>query len=321
MICKRIQISEYIQLRKLRPAVAAVLILIFCSPGLVAQKKKKTKAAPEGTPVLWQEPMDIASRDLFLGPGGEAMKPDLTNVTFVANETRGYSKRYRVRDGSGREWVVKISKESQPDAAASRLLWAVGYYTNVTYLAPTVEIKGKGTFQNVEFKARPKGEKRLGFWEWEDNPFAGTKQLQGLKVLMPLINNWDLKPSNNTIVRVRDKSGSIESRYIMSDLGATFGKTGSNITHNRNVPKDFAKTKLIKGVHGNIVQFGFRATHAEILRDVTVEQAKWIGNILSQLSDQQIRDAFRAANYSPEEIELLTSALRARINELVNLPG
>lgn len=305
--------------RKLRTALAGVLVLIFCSPRLVAQKKTKTKATPEGTPVLWREPTDIASRDLFLGPGGEAMKPDLTNVTFVSNETRGYSKRYRVRDGSGREWIVKISKESQPDAAASRILWAVGYYANVTYLAPTVEIKGKGTFQNVEFKARPKGEKRLGFWEWEDSPFVGTKELQGLKVLMPLINNWDLKPSNNTIVRVRDESGSIESRYIMSDLGATFGRTGSNITHNRNVPKDFAGTKLIKGVKGNIVQFDFRATHAEILRDVTVEQAKWIGNILSQLSDQQISDAFRAANYSPDEIQILTSALRSRINELVNI--
>lgn len=289
---------------------------------LLGQKhKQKVKATPEGTPLLWREPTDIASRDLFLGPGGDAMKPDLTNVTFVANETRGYSKRYRVRDGSGRAWVVKISKESQPDAAASRLLWAVGYYANVTYLAPTVEIKGKGTFQNAEFKARSKGEKRLGFWEWEDNPFVGTKELQGLKVLMPLINNWDLKRGNNTIVRVRDESGSTESRYLMSDLGATFGKTGGRFTHNRNVPKDFSKTKLIKGIKGNIVQFDFHATHAEILRDVTVEQAKWIGDWLSKLSDQQISDAFRAANYSPEEIETLTKTMRARINELVNLQG
>src|SRR5258708_15973418 len=64
MIRKRIQISNYVQLRKLRP-VAGVLIFVLCSSGLLAQKKKKTKAAPEGTPVLWQEPTDIASRDLF----------------------------------------------------------------------------------------------------------------------------------------------------------------------------------------------------------------------------------------------------------------
>jgi len=309
-----------------RRLVIAIVGLIVLSSGsvLLGQKdtKKKAKALPEGTPVLWREPADIASRDLFLGPGGDTMKPDLTNITFIRDETRGYSKRYRVRDGSGREWVVKLGKEAQPDTAASRIVWAVGYFADITYLAPSVEIQGKGTFQNAEFKARSKDVKRLGFWEWSDNPFVGSKELQGLKILMPLINNWDLKPSNNTILRVRDASSSTtESRYIVSDLGATFGRTGNMITHNRNVPKDFAKTKLIKGVKGNIVQFDFRATHAGILRDITVEQAKWIGKWLSQLTDQQINDALRAANYSPEEIETLTKTFRARIDELANLPG
>jgi hypothetical protein len=41
---------------------------------------------------------------------------------------------------------------------------------------------------------------------------------------------------------------------------------------------------------------------------------------LSQLSDQQISDAFRAANYSPEQIEALTKTIRARIDELTGLP-
>ena len=58
-----------------------------------------------------------------------------------------------------------------------------------------------------------------------------------------------------------------------------------------------------------------------MLRNVTVTQAKWLGTLLSQLSDQQLSDAFRAANYSPEEIQMLTQSLRARIDELANLPG
>ena len=139
---------------------------------------------------------------------------------------------------------------------------------------------------------------------------------------MPLINNWDLKDSNTNVLRVKvEGAEQYESRYVVSDLGATFGKTGNTITHNRNAPGDFEQAKFVKGVRGNIVQFDFRATHADILRDVTVEQAKWIGNLLSQLSDQQISDAFRAGNYSPEETQSLTQALRSRINELVNLPG
>jgi hypothetical protein len=35
---------------------------------------------------------------------------------------------------------------------------------------------------------------------------------------------------------------------------------------------------------------------------ITVTQAKWLGDILARLNDQQIEDAFRAGNYSPAEI-------------------
>ena len=58
-----------------------------------------------------------------------------------------------------------------------------------------------------------------------------------------------------------------------------------------------------------------------MLESLTVKDAKWLGRILSQLSDQQISDAFRAAGYSPEEIRLLTSSFKERVSELVNLPG
>jgi len=39
------------------------------------------------------------------------------------------------------------------------------------------------------------------------------------------------------------------------------------------------------------------------------------------LSDEQIKDAFRAANYTPEEVDTLTSALKARIAALANPAG
>jgi len=77
--------------------------------------------------VLWRAPEDIPSRDLYLGPGGERMRPDLSRVTFVKDETGGYSTKFRVRDGAGREWVAKVGKEAQSETAAVRLVWAVGH--------------------------------------------------------------------------------------------------------------------------------------------------------------------------------------------------
>jgi hypothetical protein len=53
---------------------------------------------------------------------------------------------------------------------------------------------------------------------------------------------------------------------------------------------------------------------------ITVEDARWVGQVLSRLSDRQLSDAFRAANYTPEETQTLASVVRARINTLAALP-
>ena len=308
-----------------RPALILIGMVMLLTGTIQGQKSKKSHPKPlpnDAKPVLWHEPTDIASRDLFLGSGGEAMKPDLSKVTFVADETRSYSKKYRVRDGAGNEWVVKVGPEAQSETAATRLIWAAGYFADITYLVPHVDIEGKGSFDNARFEARPKGQKRLGQrWDWSKNPFVGTNELQGLKVLMALINNWDIQNHNNNILLVTDEAtGEKEARYFDTDLGASFGKEGRFIGHTRNRPDQYvADTKFISGVEQGMVRFDYKGKNKHLINDITVAQAKWLGNILSQLSDQQISDAFRAANYSPEQIEALTRVVKARINELVNL--
>ncbi len=141
--------------KKLQTLIALVLLLCIASIDTGLGNPKKKKAVPTGTPILWQRPNDISSRDLYLGPGGTAMRPDLSRITFIKEEKGGYSKKYRVRDGSGREWVAKIGKEAQSETSAIRLLWGVGYVTEINYLVPRVTIPGKGTFTNVRFEARP----------------------------------------------------------------------------------------------------------------------------------------------------------------------
>ena len=150
----------------------AVLVLSFSSGLLAQEKPEQKKAPPAGTPVLWRAPDDLPARDLYLGPGGAAMKPDLRRVTFIKQETGGYSTKYRVRDASGREWVAKIGKEAQAETAAVRLVWAVGYMTEINYLVPRLTIEGKGTFENVRLEARPENVQRLDEWKWAENPFV-----------------------------------------------------------------------------------------------------------------------------------------------------
>lgn len=310
--------------------LANILALSFpLQATAVQQKEKKKKEPPTGTPVLWREPVDIRSRNLLLGPGGEEMKPDLSKVTFVKEETGGYSKKYRVKDGRGRVWVAKIGKEAQSETAAVRLVWAVGYVSEINYLAPRVTIETKGTFENVRFEARPEDMDRLDAWKWAANPFAGKRELQGLKVLMALMENWDLKDDNNRVVWVKGSAGN-ELRYIVSDLGTTFGKTGGqnspmaffrSIKGSRNEPKDYVSDAFVKAVEGNVVRLDYDGKNSDLMNNISVSDAKWIGELLSRLSDSQIQDAFRAANYTDEEVRMLAGAVRKRINELVNLKG
>lgn len=302
-------------------AVAVLLFVVSFSPAEARQKKQKEKI-PRGTPVLWMTPGNINSRNLYLGPGGAAMQPNLRRITFLEEDKGGYSgTKYRIRDGAGREWVAKIGKEAQSETAAVRLLWAVGYETEVSYLVPRLTIPGKGTFEDVRLEARPDWEKRFDEWTWEENPFIGTRHFQGLKVMMLLLENWDIKDSNNEIIQ--DKRTN-KLRYVVSDLGATFGKTGGlpvlwTITRSRNNPEDYEKAKFIEGVEGNRVKFRYKGKMGNIFENITVADARWMGGWLSRLSRTQIRDAFRAANYSPEEVGILTDAVLDRIEQLRRL--
>ncbi|HEX3252387.1 MAG TPA: hypothetical protein VHS05_23320, partial [Pyrinomonadaceae bacterium] len=292
------------RVKRVRIAILVLVALLVPSIETGLAKSNKKKETPTGTPVLWQKPTDISSRDLLLGPGGTSMRPDLRRIRFLKEEKGGYSKKYRLRDGSGHEWVAKIGKEAQSETAAVRLLWGVGYLTEVNYLVPRVTIPGKGTFTNVRFEARPDNWKRAGEWKWKQNPFIRTPEYQGLKIMMALINNWDLKDSNNVLIEARGNRGT-ELRYVISDLGATFGHASTTpvfwrITRSRNNPKNYAKSDFLEKVKGNRVVLHFGGKNRGLMKDITVDDAIWIGSWLAQLNDNQIRDAFRAANYTPD---------------------
>ena len=76
--------------------------------------------------------------------------------------------------------------------------------------------------------------------------------------------------------------------------------------------KDYQSRPLIKNAGPEFIDF-WRFKH------IPREHAKWIGGYLAQLSDEQIKDSFRAAGFSLEEVEGFTKMVKQKINELVNL--
>ncbi len=302
------------------------------------KQKKKDAAADSGSGaahnVLWREPADIESRDLFNGPGGAEGAPDLKSTfTFVDRSKSGTSEKINVEDAQGHKWQVKFGAEAKPAPAASRIAWALGYHVDTDYYVKRVHIEGRGGFDvwDVRFKRRDDGFKEAGTWSWHSNPFLGTREFQGLKVLMALLSNWDLKQDNNKIIQPSKKSGGDrnESIYYVSDLGATLGKTGSffrKIPGLQNAPAGtkgqagpYSEQMFIAGVRNGEVVFNYKGKDRKALEGISVENARWMGNLAGRLSDKQLSDAFRAGGFSEQEVTTFVRALHARINELKNL--
>ncbi|HVG21842.1 MAG TPA: hypothetical protein VNI02_22595 [Blastocatellia bacterium] len=288
----------------------------------------------EGRAILWREPTDIDSRDLFNGPGGAQGAPDPSGkFTFKERSSSGTSEKIIVEDDKGREWTVKFGAESRPETAATRIIWAAGYHVDQNYFVKRTRILGRGDFDvwDVRFERRDDGMKEVGLWSWHSNPFLGTRELQGLKVLMALINNWDLKEMNNKIVRPGKKSGGDrdERVFYVADLGGTLGSTGSPFRKipgfgsapagSKGDPEAFANQEFIDGVQGGQVMFHYKGKDPGALEGVAVENARWMGGLLGRLSDRQLSDAFRAGGFSEAETSTYVSAMRKRIDQLRNL--
>ena len=306
------------RINRLSRVSGAVICLFLLATGVAAQRHvKRGSSTSNGRALLWQR-VDVGRQDTFLGPGGAAMKPDLSRIEFIKEEKGGYSKKYRIRDGSGSEWVAKVSNEAQSETAAVRLLSAIGYVTEINYLVPTLTIPGVGTFSNVRLEARPDGVKRGKDWKWGHTPFERTPQMKGLMMMMAFINNWDMKSANNVILH----DGGID-KYVISDLGVSFGKTGSNplpifwrIGRSRNDPKGYARKRFISGTSDYKVRVVYNGKNRSRMHDFTKTEARWLADLLLQLTDNQIENMFRAANYSDSNVRILTRAVKDRIVQL-----
>ncbi|HEX6126416.1 MAG TPA: hypothetical protein VFZ23_13660 [Pyrinomonadaceae bacterium] len=295
---------------KLGRGILVAIGLSMCLVPAIAQEKSTVVA----TPVLWEK-VAIAERDLYWGPGGREVFPVMEGMTFVDRQPGGNNLKFRLREKSGREWVVKAADESQAEVAATRLLWAIGYPTEVDYIVPKVSIAKWGNYKNVRFEARPDGVKRGERWSWDENPFKTSQEFAGLRIMMAMLNNWDLKDENTVIL---EKDGKFY--YAISDLGSSFGKlprhSDTRSGRSVNKPEDYAASTFIKSVDGQIIQFNYTAARADLMRGLNVSHGRWLADLLLQLSDKQIQDAFRAANYEPEEVATLSASFKARIAEL-----
>jgi len=280
-------------------------------------------AVPDTAPVheLWQDPGDISARDLRWGRGGRALSPAAdAGYTFQSIDAVGYSAGYDVVDQQGRRWDVKTGEEAQPEVVASRVLWAIGFHQPIVYYVPEWKLVNGPVPRPLPGRFRLDSDhESLGNWSWSDNPFRGTRQLRGLIVAHLLINNWDLKTSNNRIYSVPAAGGS-RRWFVTQDVGASFGKTGWPIG-NRNRVDDYERQDFVLGVQDGRVQFDYQARHRELLVGITPADVVWVAQLLARITDRQWADVF-AAVHMPEDVGArYTRKIKSKIEEGLALRG
>ena len=301
----------------------SVLILALLA-AVSVQAAQDTKPVQAGKPVLWVDPGAIPARDLAWGNGAKDRMPQ-PPFTFIEEDTGGTQPKVKVRDAAGREWTAKFGEEVHSAIAASRLVWALGYVAEELYFVERGTIEGvkelergaefvqpDGAFTNASFRLRDDASERAEErWTFEKNPFAGSRELSGLAILMTMICNWDIQGErNNRILR----SGGVD-RYAVTDLGATFGKMGTfPMPRSKWNVADFQKEEFIDSADANWVGLDYEGYGS--IDKVPMPHARWFSALASQLTDEQLKAAFLAAGATPSDADGFAARLRAKIEEL-----
>jgi hypothetical protein len=312
--------------------------IVLVLAALLATSPALAQDATRRAPVIWQDRGDAAGLDLTTGPGGADHEPG-TVFRFLQESASGTSAKFDVEDERGVRWKIKLGEEGRGETAAARLLWAAGYLVDEDYYRLQIHVSGMPPLKRGQRFVAPDGTvagarlERHGPdttpWSWYDNPFIGSREFNGLRVMMALINNWDLKAVNNGVTGASTGEGV----YGITDLGASFGRTGNTIHRSKGRSQDFAATTFIDKVTATHVDFVlesrpflptvvhvrnyvFRTRMESIAHDIPIADARWIGDRLGRLSATQIADCFRAGGFSPPDVDVYTRALLKRISAL-----
>lgn len=333
-----------------RAQVIAVTIMVGLVASTVLSRTTRVAQASRAREILWRDPGNMSSRDLYYGPGSRALSPQ-PPFRFIEEDTSGTTPKFKMKDARNVEWSVKLGRESQSETVATRFVWALGYFAEDAYYYPRVRINSLprlsrggefidpgGFVRQARMESRRTNIKRGDSWSWRENPFVGTREFNGLRVMMILLNNWDVKDTNNRVLIVTDpRNKSQEVRYAVTDLGATLGRAGAfGGKRSKNDLEDFISSSFVTGVDDGMVDFDYDPgltgvgwasivyppqfrkhwNKEKAMDDIPVRHARWIAGYLAQLSDSQMHDAFRAAHYDRSTSTAYVRALRQRINQL-----
>jgi hypothetical protein len=319
-----------------------LLLLLVTAITAAAQNQYKADRAmvqAARPAVLWRAPGNISMENWTCGSAGCDHVP-APPFQFLKEDTEGTFPKLMVKDAKGRTWSVKFGGKAIPESFCSRFVTAMGYLVEPSYFVARgklehVErlhrarsfVKPDGAMRRARFQLRDPKELDFvkgGAWSLADNPFRGTHEFAGLRVLLMLLSNWDAKDSrqgeeeaNTAIFRVPGAQPEFE--YSFFDWGSSLGRWGHLMRRTRSDCSGFADDtrNFITGVQGNVVGFGYSGKHEEDVKaGITVDDLRWLVPYLGRITDEEIRAGLTASGATPRQTTCWAESLRNRIQQV-----
>jgi hypothetical protein len=287
---------------------------------------------------VWM-PGDIPSKNLRLGPQDDnGFQPEaVVNCNYVEEKQTGTPKfdcelspddtiRVKYGDANG---------EIYSEVASSRLLWALGFGADRVYPVKVVckdcpadpmkshkKVEGSREFNAAVVERKFAGDEielsKDSGWAWVELSFvdqtsggAPLAHRDALKLLAAMIQHTDSKPQQQRLVcldQVHGMTAQEEGRckhpfMLINDLGKTFGQaTLTNADKKSSVNfESWSKTPMWKDAEECVAQLSKSFTGSLEHPKIGESGRQFLADLLSQLSDRQLRDMFEVARFTKRD--------------------
>ena len=229
---------------------------------------------------VWR-PVEVAKMNILEGPQNEVSAPfdSVVECEYIEpkKELAGVIPKFLCKTASGSILRVKYgieNKEIYSEAAASRLFWALGFYSDDVYAvqvkcancpetpfkadinAPRGNYLFKDATMERQFPGETIEEKEDQGWTFKelekvrsDEGGATRAQLDALRLLAVFIQDSDTKPDNQRLACLKDQIADVTCREpiaMIQDLGTSFGSGFAGAAMNKMDLNAWRKKKVWK---------------------------------------------------------------------------
>jgi hypothetical protein len=268
-------------------------------------------------------PRNIPSLDLKAGPAepGSFALGEMITCTYLDKKLGGRSPKFACETADGDELKVKYggtNGEVYGEVMASRLLWALGFGADRMYsvrvicqgcpdhIGGIVRENGDRTLDPVAIERKFGYEELVGRWEWseldlvdEESGGATVAERDALTLLAVFLQHSDSKPDQQRIVCLEPATAGQCAQPLMmiNDLGVTFGRANRWNQQPRGSVNlaEWQEIDIWKGPTGCVGNLSGSFTGT--LKDpvISEEGRQFLADLMTQLSDAQLRGMFEAA--------------------------